>query len=256
MPLRLYLATAPEQLGNASLYTSHIAHAAYRVGEDGALCGKALPPTLRGGLMILQLSSPLPHRTDSLCRQILRQCLERNYAGIVLDLTRDPDQQLLVFIEKLTQLAKAYRRRLYAPECCGAVTDTVVLLSTAISGGSLQQRLEQASAQYGAPRIALDLQRLAVDFTLPAPQGEGIPLSAEELRRKMGGHTTYFSEPLCARYFTYRQNGQTHFVLFDDAATLQRKIALAQALGIGEGLLLFDEVSDILPQLYGEKERS
>ena len=31
---------------------------------------------------------------------------------------------------------------------------------------------------------------------------------------------------------------------------------LAQALGIGEGLLLFDEVSDILPQLYGEKERS
>ena len=72
----------------------------------------------------------------------------------------------------------------------------------------------------------------------------------------MGGHTTYFSEPLCARYFTYRQNGQTHFVLFDDAATLQRKIALAKALGIGEGLLLFDEVSDILPQLYGEKERS
>ena len=72
------------------------------------------------------------------------------------------------------------------PEIYAAASpETVVLLCTALSGGSLQGRLEEACAAYGAQRLALDLERLMMDFPLPCPSGEGIRLSREELAIRM-----------------------------------------------------------------------
>ena len=43
----------------------------------------------------------------------------------------------------------------------------------------------------------------------------------------------FFSNELCARYFTYmsKETG-AHFVLFDDGETLRRKMEVARRLGI------------------------
>ncbi len=256
--LQLYLAVTPDRLNDAKQYTSYLAHVAYRIGDDGALYAQALLPSLRGGLQVLGDSEALLHSPDTLCREILRHCIARSFSGILLDFVRPANAQRIVLVQKLARLAKQYGRRLYVPEQYAETQHTTVLICTALSGGSLRQRLEQAAAQYGAERIALDLQRLAMDFTLPAPGGDGTALSVPELQRRMAGHATYFSEELCAHYFTYRQNGNTHFVLFDDASTLQRKAELAQQLGIGEGFLMFPEVEDLLPQLFRteQKERS
>ncbi len=256
--MQLYLAATPDRLTDARIYTSYIAHVAYRIGDDGALYTQALPSSLRGGLMVLRDSEAQIHSPDTLCREILRHCLSRNYSGIVLDFIQAPNAQRSSFAQKLSRLVKQYGRRLYVPEPYAETEYASVLICTALSGGSLRQRLEQAAAQYGTERIALDLQRLAMDFTLPAPSGEGTPLTIRELQHLMTGHATYFSEELCARYFTYRHSGNTHFVLFDDAATLQRKMELAQQIGIQNGFLMFPEVEDLLPQLFPaeQKERS
>ena len=45
------------------------------------------------------------------------------------------------------------------------------------------------------------------------------PLTAEGLRRLREGKSVYFSDDLCARYFTYRSGSENHYVLFDDAQT-------------------------------------
>ena len=121
---------------------------------------------------------------------------------------------------------------------------------TALSGGSLQGRLEEACAAYGAQRLALDLERLMMDFPLPCPSGEGIRLSREELSIRMQGRSVFYAEDLSARYFTYRRGGQTHFVLFDDAGTLRRKIEMGQALGIREGFVMLPEVEDLTGFLF------
>ena len=63
----------------------------------------------------------------------------------------------------------------------------------------------------------------------------------------------FFSQDLCARYFTYSRGSESHFVLFDDAGTLSRKIRAGQELGIPFGLLQFPEVEDLLPQLFPRK---
>ena len=68
-----------------------------------------------------------------------------------------------------------------------------------------------------------------------------------EMRRPRGRD---YAKELCARYFTYRRGGQTHFVLFDDAGTLKRKMEMGQVLGIREGFLMLPEVEDLTGFLF------
>ena len=110
--------------------------------------------------------------------------------------------------------------------------------------------VQEACAAYGAQRLALDLERLMMDFPLPCPSGEGIRLSREELAIRMQGRSVFYAEDLCARYFTYRRGGQTHFVLFDDAGTLKRKMEMGQVLGIREGFVMLPEVEDLTGFLF------
>ena len=144
-------------------------------------------------------------------------------------------------------------RTLYVPEHC-PVAGATILLCTALSGGTLEGRLTQAVDQYGAEHLALDLQRLAMDFPLPCPGGQGTPLTRSQLAALAAGRSTFYSDALCARYFTLTRQGQTHFVLFDDARTLRRKLDLARQLGIRDALVMLPEVEDLLEPLFaGER---
>ena len=96
--------------------------------------------------------------------------------------------------------------------------------------------------------MALALQRVAEDFFLPSPSGSGTPLSQDELHRRIHqlSPSIFFSQELCARYFTYmsRESG-AHFVLFDDGATLRRKLEAAQSLDIHTVLAPWPEIADV-----------
>ena len=125
------------------------------------------------------------------------------------------------------------------------------LVCTALSGGDIENRLSACCRAFGPDRIVLDLQRLRMDFPLPCPTGEGIPLTDEQLAALQTGRQIFFSRELGARYFTYRRGGETRFVLLDDCDTLHRKIALGERLGIHRGLLTLPECADILRDLTG-----
>ena len=250
-----YLAATPDQLPLARSFTAHIAHVAYRIGADGHLLRSQLPPTLRGGLMIVSDGdAPTVSQPALLCEQIIRECLQRNYSGIVLDLeSPNADKN---FIRQLDSAVLPYHRKLFVPEAWAHCTQYAsILLCSALSGGSLQQRLSQAVAQHSPSRLALDGQRLAMDFSLPCPDGCGTPLTVAQLRQRMAGRSVFFSDALCARYFTYRAGEETHFVLFDDADTLRRKTEIAAALGIDTTFFMLPEVSDILPDLFDDEEK-
>ena len=66
----------------------------------------------------------------------------------------------------------------------------------------------------------------------------------------MQGRSVFYAEDLCARYFTYRRGCQTHFFLFDDAGTLERKMEMGQVLGIREGFVMLPEVEDLTQFLF------
>lgn len=96
------------------------------------------------------------------------------------------------------------------------------------------------------------MERVAEDFFLPSPTGQGMPLTREELRQRLEERapSVFFSSELCAHYFTYmsRQNG-AHFVLFDDAGSIRKKLQVARNLGISSAVLAYPQVDDLLPEL-------
>ncbi len=244
--MRFYLAAgAGETLPRG---TFSPVQAAYRLGQRLLSAAESTP--VRGGLMLV-CDSRECGAPEVLAHDILRECLRRNYDGVVLDWYHNgADRGTLTGL--MGQLCTQYQRRLFVPERYAAhAPRATVLLNTAISGGTLKNCLQEGLRRYGAERLALDLERMRLDFILPLADGRRRPLAAAELRRLREGKSIYFSEELCARYFTYRTGNESHYVLFDDVQTLRKKAALAENMGIGECFLMLPEVSDIAGELLG-----
>lgn len=248
--MQLFLAAAPCHWQEARRWGLPIAHAAYRIDSGGHLAALPMPPDIRGGLLLITgTDCPAPPQPEIPARDILRECLRRGYTGVVLEpaLPR-------AALSALAELCRRYGRTLYVCERCGdAASGGSTVVSIALSGGTLRQRLSEACRSFDPRRVALDLACVRTDFSLPAPYGDGTPLTARQLDALRGQRPVFFSPELCARYFTYQREGMTHFVLFDDADTLRRKIALAAELHIPTGFLSLPESLDALPQLLGKR---
>ncbi|MEG2001154.1 MAG: hypothetical protein RR053_07170, partial [Evtepia sp.] len=248
---RLILTTPPDQLRAASAFGLPLAHISYRIGAGAHLfrAGTSTPP--KGGLMVLADEGfDNQGNPQTFLNEVSRECNVRGFSGIVFDIESFPSPLLLRILASLETFCMRCNVPFYLPERYSQHSKTAILMvSSALSGGSLAQRLSDLINRYGAERIALCLDRIAEDFYLPAPQGSGRSLTQEELKNcleKMSP-SVFFSQELCAYYFTYmsRESG-AHFVLFDNAGSLRQKITLGGQLGITHFFLCFPELSDIL----------
>lgn len=250
--MQIYLAVTPGEYQSAAKYSRLFAHVAYRIGPESQLLRQSLLLQTRGGLLSLSdRDAPPISAPEALCAGILRECARRSYTGVLLDFEARPSADRQVFTTMLAQHLRKTRRTLYVPESC-AVPGAVPLICTALSGGSFPQRLQEAARQFGgAEHLGLDVQRLRMDFTLPAKSGEGRPLSAEEFRSLVEKESpaVFFSQELCARYFTYMQDQETHFVLFDDESTIRQKLKTGEAMGFSAAFFMWPEIRDIAPKL-------
>ena len=247
--MQLYLSCTPEQIRPASAYYRNFAHVAYRIGPESTLLYSNLLIQTRGGLLSLSdLDAPTITSAQRLASAVVRECYRRGYSGVVADFEANPTQDRLQFLARLQEMLQQNQRMLYVPEAYrmpGAVT----LITTAISGGDFQTYLEDKVRQGS---IAMDLQRLRMDFPLPAPTGEGTPLTAESFAVLSRGQSVFYSPSLAARYFTCVQGGETHFILYDDADTLRRKLQIGKKLGVNTAFLMYPEVADLLPALFSQ----
>jgi len=224
---------------------------AYQIGPDFRLFRASLPLSLRGGLMVLDDGDGGyngQHSPDALAAEVIRECIHRGFDGVVLAFRRT-SPALHAAAAILSGKLRRHGGELYVPESYAADSDWAkILIPTAISGGSLAARLSEVCGYYGRERICLDIERVAMDFCLPSEQGTGRRLSAQELyaliREK--DPQAYFSQDLCAYYFTYQDGISSHFVLYDDAGSIRKKIFLARKMGIYHAMVLYPEVEDIL----------
>ena len=252
--MQIFLTVAPDQLRQAGRYTRRLAHAAYRVGPEGRLLRQNQLSPAKGGLMVLDDKGCGTIRDrESLCQEVWRECVSRGFSGAAADFEQPVSEDRAAFLLSLSRLFARGGRQLYVPEAYGPKLPLArVLICTALSGGNLRQRLVEAADRFGPGRLALDLQRLRMDFPLPCPSGVGRPLTKEALEALMAEKhpAVFYSADLCARYFTCLQERESHFILFDDGETIARKIQLGSALGIPAGFLLYPESEDLLPQLF------
>lgn len=250
--MQVYLAVSPGQVRDASRYTRSFAHVAYRIGTDSTLLRQNLLIQSQGGLLALSdREAPEVGAPERLTAALMRECSRRGYGGVVLDFEEPPRGDLQMMVSLLAR--QRGRLALYVPEqYASAAPSAAVLIGTAISGGDFQQYLRDAAERLGPGRLALDLERLTMDFPLPCPKGQGRPMSREEFDQLMRRESppVFFSQSLCARYFTYSQEGSHHFILFDDADTLSQKLRIGRELGATAVLMQYPEVSDLLGQLF------
>ena len=251
----LILLTPPDRLPRARQTGLTLGHMAYRVGRGPHLYRAGDPTPLRGGLMVVD-GRGFDGQGDPgiLCQQLLRECSARSFTGIICDFEGAPIPMLERMLHRLDDLTTRRGLWLYVPEAYGHRTQRArVIISSALSGGSLTGRLEQAAETFGGwERLALGIQRVAEDFLLPSPTGCGQPLSRETLSQLMQERSPniFFSGELCARYFTYMgQDRSAHFVLFDDGSTIRKKLQIAHQLGIRNALVALPEVDDLLETL-------
>ena len=249
----LLLTVPPHQLQAACVYGLPIGHMAYRLGQGGHLLRSGAPVGMRGGLMVLDDTGWEGGDAGQICREILRECASRGFDGIICDWEQKPAALSGRVIAELGDAAARRGWPLYVPEAYGAFMEKAhVLIPSALSGGSLRQRLLDAGERFGTDRLTLAVQRSAEDFFLPSPAGSGVPLTQDELKSRIHAMSpsVFFSDELCAHYFTYmsRQSG-AHFVLFDDAGSIRKKLMLSRALWVKQAVLAYPEVSDLLPAL-------
>jgi hypothetical protein len=229
---------------------------AYRLGAGLHIFRARAPVVCRGGLMVVSGESGGDFQggdAAGLCREILRECQARHFSGVILDLSPPLAEPLPRAVALLAHQLARGGLACYLPEDCAGYADSAhLMVSSALSGGTLETRLGEAVARFGPGRVVLALERGAEDFFLPAPRGAGRPLSRAELRGRMDelAPAVFFSREFCAHYFTYTDGGNgAHFVLFDDLGSLTRKLALAEGLGIRRFFFSYEQVEDLLPAL-------
>lgn len=250
----LILIVPPEQLRQIQGLSVTAAHQAYRIGRGPHLFRAGSTAPVKGGLMAVDAQG-FDGRGNGrvLCDEVIRECAARGFQGLVCDL-EGPVQPVMEWV--LHELGERFVRRgwrLYIPEqYAHCAPQARVMVSSAVSGGSLQGRLEEAISRYGLSRVVLAVERVAEDFYLPSMSGSGYSLSREALERELQERqpSIFFSHELCARYFTYmsRDNG-AHFVLFDDGDTIRKKLQTARGLGISGAVAAWDDIADVAGRL-------
>lgn len=252
MQQTLILAVRPGRIHDAGARGLPLAHLAYRVGQGPHLFRANGPVTPHGGLMVMDA----PHfegggDAQALCHEIFRECAARKFTGVVCRFGGSPQSVLEEACAILSENCRERGLACYVSEGYGlAAPAAQVLIPTAMSGGSLRGRLEEAVTRFGN-RLTLWVERSAEDFVLPSPGASGAPLTVEELERRRSeqGGQVFFDRELCAHYFTYMAGEKAHFVLFDDAGSIREKLRLAGELGVENAFLPFDAVEDILGEL-------
>ena len=254
----IILAVKPGEVSAGGTWGRTLAHLAYRMGEGPHLFRANSPVAPRGGLMVIEDTGFQGlGEAEPFCNEVLRECAARRFQGVVCRFLGKPRAILNQIVLHLGETCSRRGLSLYVTESCAGTGAGRVLISTALSGGTLRGRLEAAAERYGRERVCLWMERTAEDFLLPSPSGAGAPLTVEELnrRREERGASVFFSPELCAHYFTYMAGEKGHFVLFDDAGSMSRKLAQAGQLGISTAFLPYTANAALLGALLGESKK-
>lgn len=250
-PLPTFLALAPDTALPTLSQPVTPAFLAYQITQEGQLlrAGQSAFPV--GSVLMLGGTPPASSAgIDWLCRQIIAETKTQQASGIIANWAETEAGHGLA-----RQLAVRLRQEghtFWVPESFAqAIPSAQVLISSQLSGGTLAGRLREALSCYG-PRITLALECTPWDFLLPAPDGQGTPMTLAKMRALFASHRcrAWFSPELCCQYFTYRQEEQLHLVLYDNAASIQAKLALAAELALSGVLLAWDEVADFQPPVW------
>ena len=230
----LILAGMPDELPEIRALGVKSAVLGYRISDSGHLLS-ASPGQGFGGILVLSDDGSGSAESPAFDRQLASALRRGRFLGIFADFDACTPP-LAALVGRLSAL------------CAKEGPDAFILIGSDVAAGSFELRLAEQKSRFGE-RLALELVPMRADFLLPS-QGRAHPLSEEALDSLLArGAQVYFSQELCVSYFTYRAREGTHFVAFDDARSLSRKLELAEKAGVSAVFALYREVRALLPDI-------
>ncbi len=192
-----------------------------------------LPPAPEG---VMVLGGDLSSRR---LPEIVEACRKRSLTAVLAGFGHSPALETERFCDGLLRRGLQPILTEYAwHRGCGGE----MLLSAAQTGGDLRERIGEAKAK--CPSLCLDLERLCRAFPPGGSRADGEELGMRELSALLRrGAAPAFSEALLCKTLEAEVHGARRMILFDDRETLCRKAALAAALGVERGFLLYPEWS-------------
>ncbi len=241
----VYLALPPEYISEAESLNSPIAYMTYRICPSGHLLRAGSP--VNGSIMYIDDSGTVSE-SNTIADEIVRECIARHFSGVVLDLSPGFPKNIA---QAIVSACVKNNLQIYVPPHLAHCQGSIVLISTGISAGSLNAKLVSALRQYGAKRVALAIDYLRTDYTLPAKEGNGQELTNTQLNALITKYRSpsFFSKELCTYYFTYRTVNKAHLVLYDNAISIKRKLSIGKSLGIDIAFMFYPHVKNILSNI-------
>lgn len=244
----IYLGVTPAELGDTKPFSGQEIQLLYRCDSRLKLLqASGKKSATKGHIMGIdnQITAPQGD-SEAFCQQVLGQVKTHCYAGVCCLFHGPTTDRLAQVTQALAKLCHQQRLQFLVSEPYGHhAPHSKVLISTALSGGTLEARFAQAKQQYGAQRVLMDIDCVREDFLLPAPHGSGETLSEQQLTNLMvqENAAVFFSKELSARYFTYQNTEHSlRFVLFDDQVTTKEKMKLAKQWNLAGAVLTFSQV--------------
>lgn len=238
---KIYLVLPPDTAGDT--FGLPAAHMAYRIADNGRLY-RANGASETGGLMYIDDDGGF-RSNPQLGADIVRECAAKRFTGVVFDLTVGAD------IASAAALCREKGLTVFVPPCLSHIAGSVVMISTFVTSGSLSATMTDAVNEYGRERTAMMIDLRRADCPVPAGEDDMRELTADELTAMMNRHRSpsFWSDELCANYFTYRAGRSHHIVLYDNSVSVRRILRLADRLGIGTAFLYYPHVKGILSEI-------
>lgn len=210
---------------------------------------------ISGGAMFIAAGADAFSGNDALCcRQIVGECRKRHFSRVILDYEGDA-AAAVPFARTLSRFCSQHGLTLYLPEPIASPSlHCQVLISSVVTTGTLERRLQAAAETYGRERVVLALEAVAEDFPLPASSPRGTPLGTDALAAliRQLEPAVFFDHGLCAHYFTYMSRSEgAHFVLFDSPHSLRQKLDTARRLSLDSALLAAPQTEGWLEDIFG-----
>lgn len=225
--MKLLLTAPPDQCRAALRFGLPVAHVAYRMGGGPHLFRASIPVSVRGGLMVID-NTGFDGRGEAgpFCQEVLRECMARGYDGILCDFEGHPLQVLAQAVRTLGELTKKRGWPLYVTEAYAPFSDSAIaLIPSALSGGSLQQRLQEAVERFGAARVAWRWSGWRRTSFSPPPPARGCPHpgGAAPAAGGTGSVGVLLQRAVRPLLHLHVPAERAHFVLFDDAGSIRQE---------------------------------
>ena len=253
--LRKFIVTDSSDIPSSECNSASCVHLIYKINEKGVLQRAPIYSSSKRSLMgIYDYGGLSLCNTDVLIRDIMVEINRRNYLGVLLDFADDPS--IYDVIQRIDYSLSQRHILHFLPVSMAQLSkDAKLIIPSSISGGSFIEMIEFYAEKYPPSRLCMEIVRSRNRFKMPSYKPEGEFLSNDDFAKLTAqfSPSMFFSSDLACKYFTYRDNDETFFVLYDDAETAVHKIRIAEKYNFFATFLLYSEWGEYTKAIVSAK---